>query len=89
MIATLIDNYICCTFNHALIYNDFFRDKCGAAAVAGFFQVLSVLKPKRIKAVGYMSMVRNSVGTGWTAWLVVYIYRTVVIIVIVYHSVLP
>lgn len=41
-----------------------FRDKCGAAAVAGFFQVLSVLKPKGIKAVGYMSMVRNSVGTG-------------------------
>jgi leucyl aminopeptidase len=39
------------------------RDKCGAAAVAGFFQVLSILKPKGIRVVGYMSMVRNSVGT--------------------------
>nr|XP_006824473.1 PREDICTED: uncharacterized protein LOC100375552 [Saccoglossus kowalevskii] len=38
------------------------RDKCGAAAVAGFFQVLSSLKPKNIKVIGAMSMVRNSVG---------------------------
>ncbi|XP_054707558.1 putative aminopeptidase W07G4.4 [Uloborus diversus] len=38
------------------------RDKCGAAAVAGFFQTLSILKPKRIKVLGGMAMVRNSVG---------------------------
>ncbi|XP_067857223.1 putative aminopeptidase W07G4.4 isoform X2 [Heptranchias perlo] len=39
------------------------RDKCGAAAVAGFFQVLSILKPKGIKVIGAMAMVRNSVGS--------------------------
>ncbi|XP_067007765.2 putative aminopeptidase W07G4.4 [Anabrus simplex] len=38
------------------------RDKCGAAAVAGFMQVLNKLKPKGIKVVGALSMVRNSVG---------------------------
>ncbi|XP_055337635.1 putative aminopeptidase W07G4.4 [Paramacrobiotus metropolitanus] len=39
------------------------RDKCGAAAVAGFFQgTLSILKPKGIRVVGSMSMVRNSIG---------------------------
>jgi leucyl aminopeptidase len=38
------------------------RDKCGAAAVAGFFKTLSVLKPKGIKVVGQMCMVRNSIG---------------------------
>uniref|UniRef100_A0A8C4QDD3 Zgc:152830 n=1 Tax=Eptatretus burgeri TaxID=7764 RepID=A0A8C4QDD3_EPTBU len=38
------------------------RDKCGAAAVAGFFKVLAELKPKNIKVVGAMAMVRNSVG---------------------------
>ncbi|XP_053726930.1 putative aminopeptidase W07G4.4 [Synchiropus splendidus] len=38
------------------------RDKCGAAAVAGFFQVLAKLKPKHLKVVGAMAMVRNSVG---------------------------
>ncbi|XP_061585434.1 putative aminopeptidase W07G4.4 [Cololabis saira] len=38
------------------------RDKCGAAAVAGFFQVLAHLKPKNLKVVGTMAMVRNSVG---------------------------
>ncbi|XP_013777995.2 putative aminopeptidase W07G4.4 [Limulus polyphemus] len=38
------------------------RDKCGAAAVAGFFQVLARLQPKGIKVIGGMSMVRNSVG---------------------------
>ncbi|KAJ8396923.1 hypothetical protein AAFF_G00012460 [Aldrovandia affinis] len=40
------------------------RDKCGAAAVAGFFQVLAELKPKHLKVVGAMAMVRNSVGSG-------------------------
>ncbi|KFM82894.1 putative aminopeptidase, partial [Stegodyphus mimosarum] len=39
------------------------RDKCGAAAVAGFFQTLAALKPKNIKVLGAMSMVRNSVGS--------------------------
>lgn len=38
------------------------RDKCGAAAVAGFFKVLSILKPKGMHVLGSMSMVRNSVG---------------------------
>ncbi|KAM9391875.1 putative aminopeptidase W07G4.4 [Pholidichthys leucotaenia] len=38
------------------------RDKCGAAAVAGFFQILAQLKPKHLKVVGAMAMVRNSVG---------------------------
>uniref|UniRef100_A0A1A8NAU4 Cytosol aminopeptidase domain-containing protein n=1 Tax=Nothobranchius rachovii TaxID=451742 RepID=A0A1A8NAU4_9TELE len=38
------------------------RDKCGAAAVAGFFQILAHLKPKHLKVVGAMAMVRNSVG---------------------------
>ncbi|KAB5567819.1 hypothetical protein PHYPO_G00237220 [Pangasianodon hypophthalmus] len=39
------------------------RDKCGAAAVAGFFQILAKLKPKQLKVVGSMAMVRNSVGS--------------------------
>uniref|UniRef100_A0A146M6X8 Putative aminopeptidase W07G4.4 n=1 Tax=Lygus hesperus TaxID=30085 RepID=A0A146M6X8_LYGHE len=38
------------------------RDKCGAAAVAGFMKILSILKPKHLKVIGAMSMVRNSVG---------------------------
>nr|XP_046243869.1 putative aminopeptidase W07G4.4 [Scatophagus argus] len=38
------------------------RDKCGAAAVAGFFQILAKLKPDHLKVVGSMAMVRNSVG---------------------------
>jgi leucyl aminopeptidase len=43
------------------------RDKSGAAAVAGFFKVLDELKPKGLKVVGTMSMVRNSVGSdGYT-----------------------
>lgn len=39
------------------------RDKCGAAAVAGFFKTLDVLKPKGIRVLGAMPMVRNSVGS--------------------------
>ncbi|KAK5909688.1 hypothetical protein CesoFtcFv8_003596 [Champsocephalus esox] len=39
------------------------RDKCGAAAVAGFFQILAKLKPKHLKVIGSMAMVRNSVGS--------------------------
>ncbi|XP_044231811.1 putative aminopeptidase W07G4.4 [Thunnus albacares] len=38
------------------------RDKCGAAAVAGFFQILAKLRPKHLKVYGSMAMVRNSVG---------------------------
>jgi len=38
------------------------RDKYGAAVVAGFFKALDVLRPKGIKVVGYMCMVRNSIG---------------------------
>ncbi|XP_054258683.1 putative aminopeptidase W07G4.4 isoform X2 [Macrosteles quadrilineatus] len=38
------------------------RDKCGAAAVAGFMKVVSELKPAHVKVIGALSMVRNSVG---------------------------
>uniref|UniRef100_A0A0B7A4L9 Cytosol aminopeptidase domain-containing protein n=1 Tax=Arion vulgaris TaxID=1028688 RepID=A0A0B7A4L9_9EUPU len=38
------------------------RDKCGAAAVAGFMKVLSILKPSNLRVVAGLSMVRNSVG---------------------------
>ena len=38
------------------------RDKCGAAAVAGFFQTLAAYKPKGLKVLGGLAMVRNSVG---------------------------
>jgi len=39
------------------------RDKCGAADVAGFLRVVSILKPKNLKVIGAMAMVRNSVGS--------------------------
>eukprot|EP00057_Strongylocentrotus_purpuratus_P003119 XP_003725966.2 PREDICTED: putative aminopeptidase W07G4.4 [Strongylocentrotus purpuratus] len=38
------------------------RDKCGAAAVAGFFRTLDIIKPAGLKVIGTMAMVRNSVG---------------------------
>ncbi|XP_057308334.1 putative aminopeptidase W07G4.4 isoform X2 [Hydractinia symbiolongicarpus] len=38
------------------------RDKCGAATVAGIFGMLAHLKPKGVKVVGRMAMVRNSIG---------------------------
>lgn len=38
------------------------RDKCGAATVAGLFGMLEKLKPKGVKVVGRLAMVRNSVG---------------------------
>jgi len=38
------------------------RDKCGAAAVAGLFQVLANLRPKGLKAIGALAVARNSVG---------------------------
>ncbi|CAF1027139.1 unnamed protein product [Adineta ricciae] len=37
-------------------------DKCGAASVAGFFKVLSELKPKQLKAIGVLAVARNSCG---------------------------
>ena len=39
------------------------RDKCGAAAVAGIFMMLSKYRPKGLKVIGAMAMVRNSVGS--------------------------
>uniref|UniRef100_A0A915CDM5 Cytosol aminopeptidase domain-containing protein n=1 Tax=Parascaris univalens TaxID=6257 RepID=A0A915CDM5_PARUN len=38
------------------------RDKYGSAIVAGFFKAIEVLRPKGIKALGCMCMVRNSIG---------------------------
>ncbi|VDN22680.1 unnamed protein product [Dibothriocephalus latus] len=38
------------------------RDKCGAAAVAGFFKTVSMLKPSSLKVMGFMAFVRNSAG---------------------------
>jgi len=38
------------------------RDKCGAAAAAGFMKTVSELKPAGIKVVVALAMVRNSVG---------------------------
>lgn len=39
------------------------RDKCGAADVAGFMKVVSILKPTNVKVIGAMAMVRNSIGS--------------------------
>lgn len=39
------------------------RDKCGAAAVAGFLAVVSRLQPQNVRVVGGLSLVRNSVGS--------------------------
>lgn len=38
------------------------RDKCGAAAVAGFLQVVAQLQPSDVHVIGVLCMVRNSVG---------------------------
>jgi len=38
------------------------RDKCGAAFVAGFFKLLSILKPKKLKVHGVLCLARNNVG---------------------------
>jgi len=38
------------------------RDKCGAAATAGFLKTIAELQPKGVKVVGALCMVRNSVG---------------------------
>ncbi|WP_025820896.1 M17 family metallopeptidase [Shewanella marina] len=39
------------------------RDKGGAAAVAGLMKTLSILKPKGVKVVAELGLVRNSVGS--------------------------
>ncbi len=39
------------------------RDKCGAAAVAGFFALLARLQPKGIRVIGKLALVRNSIGS--------------------------
>lgn len=39
------------------------RDKSGAAAIAGFFKTLSLLKPKGLSVHGALALVRNSVGS--------------------------
>merc|ERR1711988_1308524 len=39
------------------------RDKCGAADVAGVIKVAPILRPKNVKIIGAMAMVRNSVGS--------------------------
>uniref|UniRef100_A0A182QX85 Cytosol aminopeptidase domain-containing protein n=1 Tax=Anopheles farauti TaxID=69004 RepID=A0A182QX85_9DIPT len=38
------------------------RDKCGAAAVAGFMKVVEQRRPADVHAIGVLCMVRNSVG---------------------------
>lgn len=38
-------------------------DKLGAAFVAGFFQILSILQPEGLEVVGFMPYVRNSLGS--------------------------
>ncbi|CAF1496203.1 unnamed protein product [Adineta steineri] len=37
-------------------------DKCGAANVAGFFKVLSEIKPRGLKVIGMLAVARNSCG---------------------------
>ncbi|XP_058813167.1 putative aminopeptidase W07G4.4 [Topomyia yanbarensis] len=38
------------------------RDKCGAAAVAGFMKIVEQMQPQGVHVIGVMCMVRNSVG---------------------------
>ncbi|XP_037303129.1 putative aminopeptidase W07G4.4 [Manduca sexta] len=38
------------------------RDKCGAAAVAGFLKACSILKPPHLKVIGVLCLCRNSIG---------------------------
>lgn len=43
------------------------RDKCGAAAAAGFMTAVNLLQPKNLKVVAALGMVRNSIGSnGYT-----------------------
>ncbi len=38
------------------------KDKCGATAIAGFFKVLELLKPKNLRARAHLAFVRNGIG---------------------------
>ncbi|XP_026748014.1 putative aminopeptidase W07G4.4 [Trichoplusia ni] len=38
------------------------RDKCGAAAVAGFLKACAILKPPHLKVIGVLCLCRNSIG---------------------------
>ncbi|XP_039762678.1 putative aminopeptidase W07G4.4 [Pararge aegeria] len=38
------------------------RDKCGAAAVAGFLKACAILKPPHLKVIGVLCLTRNSIG---------------------------
>ncbi|XP_072767080.1 putative aminopeptidase W07G4.4 [Anoplolepis gracilipes] len=38
------------------------RDKCGAAACAGFMQIVNLLEPPTVKVVAALCLVRNSIG---------------------------
>lgn len=38
------------------------RDKCGAATVAGLFRTLAALRPRRLRVVAELGLVRNSIG---------------------------
>ncbi|PAA55346.1 hypothetical protein BOX15_Mlig030939g2 [Macrostomum lignano] len=39
------------------------RDKCGAAAIAGLFRTLQLLRPPRVEAHASLAFVRNSIGS--------------------------
>lgn len=39
------------------------RDKCGAASVAGFLLVAAILKPKNVRIIGELGLVRNACGS--------------------------
>jgi leucyl aminopeptidase len=42
---------------------DMSRDKCGAAAVAGFLKTVSLLAPKHVNIIAGLALVRNSIGS--------------------------
>lgn len=41
---------------------DMSRDKCGAAAVAGFLKTIAILKPEKVNVRAGLALVRNSIG---------------------------
>ncbi|KAL0079637.1 hypothetical protein J3Q64DRAFT_1663688 [Phycomyces blakesleeanus] len=42
---------------------DMSRDKCGAAAVAGFMKTVELLQPKEVNVTAGLALVRNSIGS--------------------------
>ncbi|KAF7731607.1 Cytosol aminopeptidase, catalytic domain [Apophysomyces ossiformis] len=42
---------------------DMSRDKCGAAAVAGFFKTVELLQPENVNLTAGLALVRNSIGS--------------------------